>query len=78
MITLQDLPDELSGEPEELNVDRFIPSDAPLQSTLEQIEKKLIKRALNQCNKVQSHAAEMLGITKSLMQHKMKKYNIHV
>ncbi|MBW2358118.1 MAG: helix-turn-helix domain-containing protein, partial [Desulfobacteraceae bacterium] len=45
---------------------------------LEQIEEKLIRRALAQCNNVQSHAAEMLGITKSLIQHKMKKYSIVV
>ena len=42
----------------------------------ERIEEKLIRRALRQCNDVQSHAAKMLGITKSLIQHKMKKYNI--
>jgi two-component system NtrC family response regulator len=78
LIHLEDLPKEVSGGQEELDVDRFIPSRAPLQITLEQIEKKLIKRALNQCNNIQSHAAESLGITKSLIQHKMKKYNIVV
>ncbi|MFQ6079883.1 MAG: helix-turn-helix domain-containing protein, partial [Thermodesulfobacteriota bacterium] len=72
------LPDEISGKREEVDVDRLIPLHAPLQSTLEQIEEKLIKRALKQCNNVQSHAAGMLGITKSLIQHKMKKYNITV
>ncbi len=76
LISTEDLPDDLSGKQKELNVDRFIPVDAPLQKTLEEIEEKLIRRALSQCNNVQSHAAEMLGITKSLIQHKMKKYNI--
>jgi two-component system NtrC family response regulator len=70
------LPPELSEKREELEVERFIPPDAPLQKTLEQIEEKLIRRALDHCDNVQSHAAEMLGITKSLIQHKMKKYNI--
>ncbi|UCB48308.1 MAG: sigma-54-dependent Fis family transcriptional regulator [Deltaproteobacteria bacterium] len=74
----EDLPAELSGKREEVEVERFIPLDAPLQKTLEQIEEKLIRRALDQCDNVQSHAAEMLGITKSLIQHKMKKYNIAV
>ncbi|MBW2609349.1 MAG: sigma-54-dependent Fis family transcriptional regulator [Deltaproteobacteria bacterium] len=74
----EDLPDYLSGKEEELNVDRFIPPNAPLQKTLEQIEEKLIRRALSRCNNVQAHAAEMIGITKSLIQHKMKKYNIRV
>jgi two-component system NtrC family response regulator len=72
----EDLPPELSEKQQEVEVERFIPLDAPLQKTLEQIEEKLIRRALDQCDNVQSHAAEMLGITKSLIQHKMKKYNI--
>jgi len=76
LICTEDLPDEFSQKEEELNVDRFIPLDAPLQKTLEQIEEKLIRRSLNECNNVQAHAAKMLGITKSLIQHKMKKYNI--
>ncbi|MBW1668534.1 MAG: sigma-54-dependent Fis family transcriptional regulator [Deltaproteobacteria bacterium] len=75
-IQLKDLPPEFSNTPEELNVEGFIPPDAPLHPTLEIIEEKLIRRALKQCNNVQAHAAEMLGITKSLMQHKMKKYKL--
>lgn len=78
LIGIEDLPDEFSQKQEELNIDRFISPTAPLQKTLEQIEEKLIRRALKQCNNVQSHAAEMLNITKSLIQHKMKKYNIVV
>ncbi len=73
-----DLPDELSGPPDDLPVERFIPLDAPLQKTLEKIEEKLIRRALEHSEYVQAHAAATLGITKSLMQHKMKKYNITV
>jgi two-component system NtrC family response regulator len=76
VIGQEDLPAELSKKREEVEVERFIPLDAPLQRTLEQIEERLIRRALDQCDNVQSHAAEMLGITKSLIQHKMKKYNI--
>ena len=76
LISLEDLPDELSGKQEEVDVDKFIPPDAPLQKTLEQIEERLIRRALKQCDNIQAHAAEMLGITRSLIQHKMKKYNI--
>ena len=78
LISAEDLPHDFSGKQEELSVDRFIPRNAPLQETLEQIEEKLIRRALSQCNNIQSHAAKMLGITKSLIQHKMKKYNIVV
>jgi two-component system, NtrC family, response regulator len=75
-INREDLPSEMSSEREELNIDGFIPIEAPLQDTLENLEEKLIRRALKTCNNVQSHAADLLGITKSLIQHKMKKYKI--
>jgi two-component system NtrC family response regulator len=75
-IGLNDLPPEFSNRTDTLSVDGFIPLEAPLQETLEKIEEKLIRRALKHCNNVQAHAAEMLGITKSLIQHKMRKYNI--
>jgi two-component system NtrC family response regulator len=78
LIEFGDLPPEFSEKPLELDVDRFISPDAELQPTLERIEEKMIRRALAQANNVQAHAAEMLGITKSLIQHKMKKYNIQV
>ncbi len=78
VIRPEDLPHEITREHAELPVERFIPLDAPLQGTLEQVEEKLIRRALRHCENVQAHAAAMLGITKSLMQHKMKKYNITV
>jgi two-component system, NtrC family, response regulator len=77
-IRLEDLPEELVGAEAEFDVDRFIPSSVPLPKALERIEEKLVRRALTQCNNVQSHAAEMLGITKSLIQHKMKKYHIQI
>ncbi len=78
VIGIENLPEYLTEKDEELDVDRFVPIDAPLQETLEQIEKKLILRALKRCNNVQSHAAEMIGIRKNLFQHKMRKYNITV
>jgi two-component system, NtrC family, response regulator len=76
VIELKDLPAEFSKRREELDLDRFVPPDAPLQTVLEEVEEKMIRRALRQSDNVQSHAAERLGITKSLIQHKMKKYNI--
>ena len=77
-IDLKDLPVEFTKAEGDLDVDRFIPPEAPLQSTLEEIEEKLIRRALKESGNVQSHAADQLGITRSLIQHKMKKYNISV
>ena len=78
IIGAEDLPVYLSERKEELDVDNFIPINAPLQKTLEQIEKKIILRALKKCGNVQSRAAEMIGIKKDLFHHKMKKYNISI
>jgi two-component system NtrC family response regulator len=75
-VSMEDLPDHLIKREEELDVERFIPMDAPLQKTLEQIEEKLIRRALEECNHVQSQAAEMLGISRHVMNYKMNKYKI--
>jgi two-component system, NtrC family, response regulator len=78
VIGVEDLPEHFSEKKEELDIDNFIPFNAPLQQTLEQIEKKIILRALKKCSNVQSHAAEMIGIKKDLFHHKMRKYNISV
>jgi len=78
IIAVEDLPPELSERETELNVEKFIPLHSPLQKTLEEIEEKMVRRALAQCGNVQAHAADQLGITKSLMQHKIKKYNISI
>jgi len=40
------------------------------------LEEQMIKRALENANFVQARAAESLGITKSLLQYKMKKYQV--
>ncbi len=78
IIQLGDLPEELTGAETRFDVERFIPPDIPLQKALEEIEERLVRRALIRCDNVQAHAAKSLGITKSLIQHKMKKYNISV
>ncbi|WP_028321294.1 sigma-54-dependent transcriptional regulator [Desulfatiglans anilini] len=76
LIILDDLPQEMVEAETELDIDRFIPPNTSLTEALETIEEKMIRRALERCGNVQSHAAKMLGITKSLIQHKMKKYQI--
>jgi len=81
LITGNDLPGELAGEPRDpsrLNIDRFIPIQTPLPEALEQIEEQMIRRALEQSGQVQVRAAEILGITKSLLQYKLKKYQLNV
>ena len=56
--------------------DRLIPSGTVLPDALNSIEKNLVKRALEEADHVQARAAENLGITKSLLQYKMKKYGL--
>ena len=47
-----------------------------LPDILDAIEKKLLLRAMDQADYVQTKAAKSLGITKSLLQYKMKKFSI--
>jgi two-component system NtrC family response regulator len=53
-----------------------LPSDLPLPEVLSGVEEQMVKRALEDANHVQARAAESLGITKSLLQYKMKKYGL--
>jgi len=77
IITVDDLPPHVAGAPEtEFNIDLLVPSHVPLPEALEKIEELMIRRALNQSGYVQVRAAELLGITKSLLQYKLKKYQI--
>ena len=55
-----------------------IPANAKLYDTLAMIERTMIERALKMSNNVQSHAAELLGIGKSGLNQKIKKYNLEV
>jgi two-component system, NtrC family, response regulator len=78
LITPQDLPAELAPVEldTKLDIDRFIPLNTPLPEALESIEEQMIRRALERSGQVQVRAAEMLGITKSLLQYKLKKYHL--
>ena len=50
----------------------------PFMKRLATVEKAMIERALNMANNVQSHAAAMLGIGKSGLNQKIKKYNLDI
>lgn len=60
----------------ELDLAQLIPDDVTLNDVLYIVEDKMLNQALEQTNHVQARAADMLGITKSLLQYKMKKYGI--
>lgn len=76
-ITLEDLPPEIQDEESQFKsaVD-LLPVQLDLADTLEKIEAALIRRALVRGDFVQTKAADLLGISKSLMQYKLKKYGI--
>jgi two-component system, NtrC family, response regulator len=59
-----------------LELNQFIPENLSLAEVLNGIEEKLVRKALDDAAYVQARAAEQLGITKSLLQYKMKKYNL--
>ncbi|MBU1612635.1 MAG: sigma-54 dependent transcriptional regulator [Proteobacteria bacterium] len=76
-IQAEDLPPEIKDEESQFKsaVD-LLPTKLDLGSTLEKIEAALVRRALVRCEFVQVKAAEMLDISKSLLQYKMKKYKL--
>jgi len=61
---------------QDLDFAQLIPVDAGLNDVLYAIEDKMLHQALDATAYVQARAAEKLGITKSLLQYKMKKYGI--
>jgi two-component system, NtrC family, response regulator len=78
IIRVSDLPKEFK-----INISHSlhlegISDNAQLYETLEMVEKSMIERALAISRNVQSHAAELLGIGKSGLNQKIKKYGIKV
>ena len=76
MIGVADLSKELTTHITRGDILDHIPEDAHLFDTLVAIEKKMIQRALQRANNVQSEAAAALGIGKSGLSKKLKKYDI--
>lgn len=58
------------------NPDDIVPPGTALPDLLDAIEEKALRNALIKADFVQTKAAQSLGITKSLLQYKMKKYRI--
>ncbi len=68
--------DKDSGWGKDVDISQMLPKDASLNEVLYTIEEKMLTHALIETEYVQARAAENLGITKSLLQYKMKKYRI--
>jgi two-component system NtrC family response regulator len=60
----------------DMDFESLLPTNLPLPEVLSGVEEQMLKRALEDADYVQARAAESLGITKSLLQYKMKKYNL--
>ena len=77
-ITMDDLPMKLrsqSSTSSSLQLED-IPENAGLSETLMAVEKRMIKRAMALSGNVQTRAAEILGIGKSGLNQKLKKYGM--
>lgn len=76
-IEVQDLPPEIRDEDSQLKsaVD-LLPVELNLADTLDKLEAALVRRALARADFVQVKAAESLGVSKSLLQYKLRKYSI--
>ncbi|MDR3319824.1 MAG: sigma-54 dependent transcriptional regulator [Desulfovibrio sp.] len=77
IIGVDDLPPDIRDEDAQFKsaVD-LLPVQLDLADTLAKIEAALIRRALVRADLVQVKTAEYLGISKSLLQYKLKKYGI--
>lgn len=76
MITASDLPLQVRQNISSfLNLDG-IPQDVGLAETLTAVEKRMIQRAMKLSGNVQTKAAQLLGIGKSGLNQKLKKFNL--
>ncbi len=76
LIGVSDLPREFKGSSGPSNYLEGIPTDALLSETLAGVERMMIERALMLTGNVQAHAAKLLGIGKSGLNQKIKKYKL--
>ncbi len=74
-ITPGDLPLEVRPGAEEPKAPG-LPRDMGITEAVEDLERRMILRALKEANGVAAHAAEALGLTKSNLAYKMKKYGL--
>ena len=76
-ITPGDLPPEIRESPEiEEGLDALISWEKGLTETLDAIEERMIRQALKRVGNVQAQAAKILGISRSNLQYKLKKYGM--
>ncbi|BEQ15374.1 sigma-54-dependent transcriptional regulator [Desulfoferula mesophila] len=74
-ITPADLPLEIRPE-ERSAASTELPQNMSINDAVEDLERRMIVRALKEAGGVAAHAAEALGLTKSNLAYKLKKYEI--
>ncbi|MDR1242518.1 MAG: sigma-54 dependent transcriptional regulator [Deltaproteobacteria bacterium] len=76
-VDMPDLPPEVRDEELQLKsaID-LLPVKLDLAATLDRLEAALIRRAMAKAEFVQVKAAALLGLSKTLLQYKLKKYSI--
>jgi len=80
-IEVQDLPEAVVAGGVRPGNDAFSldkPGEKNLDGWLEEVERRAILDALNQCNGVQAHTARKLGISERSLWHRIKKLNIQI
>jgi two-component system, NtrC family, response regulator len=77
-IGVADLPRDFRDNADNTMHLEGIPANANLSETLVEVEKRMILRALKLTHNVQAHAAELLGIGKSGLNQKIKKYKLDI
>ncbi len=75
-ITFRDLPSELQKSKNDSPAASVYSGAKSLADTLEEIEETIIRDALKNAGNVQAQAAKSLGLSRSNLQYKMKKYRL--
>ncbi len=78
IIRVSDLPKELKNSAPDALQTNGIPANTKLSEALDIVEKNMIQRALKMTGNVQAHAARLLGIGKSGLNQKIRKYKLDV
>ena len=71
-IECSDLPPEILGNPLEVQ-----PVSDGLTGRIDQLEREMIRRTIEECGNNQTRAAKVLGLKRSSLQYKLKKYGLH-
>ena len=72
----EDLPESLSGRAVESVATALPELGRPLPELLDEMEERLIRLALVRARGVQAQAAELLGVSRSNLQYKLRKYGM--